>query len=106
LAALLSKNSRASDIVYRYGGEEFLAIIPKAKAEAAFRIAEKWRKDFMGSILIPELGGFTPSISCGISVFPAHGSPGTDLIARADQALYRAKNAGRNRSVVWDGSKD
>jgi diguanylate cyclase (GGDEF)-like protein/PAS domain S-box-containing protein len=101
LAALLRKNTRGSDIVYRYGGEEFLAVLPKAKAENALLVAEKWRKGFQESAMLLQYGGAKTSISCGIAAFPRHGLTGADLLACADQALYQAKTAGRNRSVIW-----
>jgi diguanylate cyclase (GGDEF)-like protein/PAS domain S-box-containing protein len=101
LASLLMENSRASDIIFRYGGEEFLAVLPKVKVELAFQIAEKWRKGFLESTLLLGYGGVKATISCGIAAFPKHGATGTDLIANADQALYQAKSAGRNRSEIW-----
>jgi len=101
LAGLLIKYSRASDILYRYGGEEFLAILPKVKVELALQIAEKWRKGFLESTVLLEHGGVKVSISCGIAAFPRHGASAAHLIASADHALYQAKAAGRNRSAVW-----
>jgi diguanylate cyclase (GGDEF)-like protein len=99
----LLRNSRASDFLYRYGGEEFLAILPKAKAELAFEVAEKWRKIFLNANVLLESGGIRASISCGISAYPKHGDTAADLIAGADKALYQAKAAGRNRSIIWTG---
>jgi diguanylate cyclase (GGDEF)-like protein/PAS domain S-box-containing protein len=101
LAALLRKNSRAGDIVFRYGGEEFLAVLPKVKADAALSIAEKWRKSFRETTVLDENGGAPITISCGIAVFPGDGAAFADLIAGADRALYQAKAAGRNQSIVW-----
>jgi diguanylate cyclase (GGDEF)-like protein/PAS domain S-box-containing protein len=101
LAALLQKHSRGSDIIYRYGGEEFLAILPKVKADSAFLVAEKWRKGFLESAMLLQYGGAKTSISCGIAAFPKHGTTSADLVTDADQALYQAKAEGRNRSVVW-----
>ncbi len=101
LASMLLDTSRASDIIFRFGGEEFLAVLPKVKSKFALQIAEKWRKTFLGSTLLLGYGGVKATISCGIAVFPTHGSSGADLIASADQALYQAKEAGRNQSVVW-----
>ena len=101
LAALLRNSSRAGDILFRYGGEEFLAILPNVKADTALHIAEKWRKDFLSSTVLFEHGGVKTTISCGVAAFPVHGSTGDDLIGVADQAMYQAKAAGRNRSIVW-----
>jgi diguanylate cyclase (GGDEF)-like protein/PAS domain S-box-containing protein len=102
LAAQIRKTSRAGDVVFRYGGEEFLAVLPKVRAEAALLVAEKWRKDFLDSTLLLKHGGVKPTISCGVAAFPKHGTAGADLIGAADQALYQAKAAGRNRSAVWN----
>jgi diguanylate cyclase (GGDEF)-like protein len=99
----LLRNSRESDFLYRYGGEEFLAILPKAKAEVAFEVAEKWRKIFLNSTVLLAAKGIRASISCGIAAYPKHGDTAADLLAGADKALYQAKAEGRNRSVVWTG---
>ncbi len=101
----LLRDSRASDILYRYGGDEFLAVLPKAKAEFAFSVAEKWRKNFLNSSVVLESSEIRASISCGIAAYPKHGETAADLIACADQALYQAKVAGRNRSTIWKGPK-
>jgi diguanylate cyclase (GGDEF)-like protein len=101
LAGLLSGSSRASDILFRYGGEEFLAVLPKVGVAAAFAIAEKWRTAFLHSDVLHKYGGGEVTISCGISGFSGEKTSGPDLIARADQALYQAKTAGRNQSVLW-----
>ncbi len=101
LAALLQKNCRASDILYRYGGEEFLAVLPKVKTDSALRIAEKWRKGFLETTVLLGFGGVKATISCGIAGYPGHGTTVAELIAAADQAMYRAKEAGRNRSTIW-----
>ncbi|MBN1439128.1 MAG: diguanylate cyclase [Anaerolineales bacterium] len=101
LAGLLLKNSRASDIIFRYGGEEFLAMLPKVKPDAAFRVAEKWRTGFRNATMLLEYGGVQATISLGIAAFPAHGGSAAELIAAADRALYLAKTSGRNRSAVY-----
>ncbi|MGB7537057.1 MAG: diguanylate cyclase [Anaerolineales bacterium] len=100
LAALIRKNTRASDILYRLGGEEFLAVLPKARAEYALQAAEKWRIDFRDSVSDMASGGIQVTISCGIACFPEDGEIAADLLASADQALYQAKAAGRDRSII------
>jgi diguanylate cyclase (GGDEF)-like protein/PAS domain S-box-containing protein len=100
LAALLRKNTRGSDILYRIGGEEFLAVLPKARAEYALQAAEKWRMDFRDSVSKMASGGIQATISCGIASFPEDGEIAADLLASADQALYQAKAAGRDRSII------
>jgi diguanylate cyclase (GGDEF)-like protein/PAS domain S-box-containing protein len=101
LAASLISQTRAGDLVYRYGGEEFLVVLPKVKPPIALQVAEKLRKSFVVSTTLLEYGGAKITISCGVSAFPAHGTTSGDLIASADKAMYQAKEAGRNRTVVW-----
>jgi diguanylate cyclase (GGDEF)-like protein len=101
LGAQLVNQSRVADLVYRYGGEEFLVILPNVTAEIAFQIAERWRRTFLAStVLLQDSSSANATLSCGISEFPAHGSSGGELIAAADQAMYRAKAMGRNRVEV------
>jgi diguanylate cyclase (GGDEF)-like protein/PAS domain S-box-containing protein len=102
LAGLLLSQTRAVDVVCRYGGEEFLAILPKAPAQTAFQITERWRNSFLGSTLPLEHGKIKATISCGISEYPVHGNTSNELIVLADKAMYQAKNTGRNRIVVWE----
>ena len=101
LATLLLSHTRVDDIVCRYGGEEFLIVLPNVNAEIAFQVAERWRRSFVGLTmpLAPVEIKFT--LSCGISEFPIDGETKEELISTADKALYRAKQTGRNRVVVW-----
>lgn len=103
LATLLLSQTRIGDIVCRYGGEEILVVLPNVSHEIAYQITERWRLSFMGSTLPLKYGNTRATISCGISVYPLHGGIGNDLIALADEAMYRAKASGRNRVVTWDG---
>jgi len=101
LAAQLLSHTRIGDIVCRYGGEEFLAVLPNVTAETASQIAERWRKLFMGSTMPLRHLGARATLSCGISEFPAHGDTSEEVMSNADKALYNAKQAGRNRVVIW-----
>lgn len=101
LARQIISLTRVADTVYRYGGEEFLAILPNASSEMAFQVTERWRKSFMGSTMPLEYKGFQATISCGISEYPTHGNTSDELIALADKAMYQAKAKGRNRVVIW-----
>ncbi len=99
LASLITKNIRAADFAARYGGEEFVILLPEIGLEGAVHYAEKIRT-------IIEAHNFGPveeaatnhiTVSMGISVFPLDGIDATQLIHRADEALYRAKRTGKNR---------
>lgn len=102
LATQLLSRTRIGDIVCRYGGEEFLVVLPNITAEKAYQIAERWRKLFLGATMPLEYTDVKATVSCGISVFPVHGNTTEELIAVADKALYYAKQTGRNRVTVWE----
>jgi diguanylate cyclase (GGDEF)-like protein/PAS domain S-box-containing protein len=92
----LRLGSRASDIVSRYGGDEFLVALPRASREAAAVLAEGWR----GALKTDKI-----AVSMGVAEFPRDGSDVAAVLAAADEALYVAKEHGRNRVVV-SGSFD
>ncbi|HOP63925.1 MAG TPA: diguanylate cyclase [Spirochaetota bacterium] len=95
LAGLISKTIRRTDIFARWGGEEFLILLESTSIENAARMAEKLRKTIMGHNF-PEVK--TVTCSFGVTAY-ATGEKGDDLISRADSALYKAKESGRNRVV-------
>jgi diguanylate cyclase (GGDEF)-like protein len=90
---------RKADIAVRYGGEEFMLILPQAGADALAVIGEKIRHAIEEApVGLGAAGGTVPlTLSVGIAGFRADRDSGETLIARADAALYRAKEAGRNR---------
>ena len=100
---LIIKNSRTSDICCRYGGEEFLLICLDMTEEIAIERAEQLRIATESQrIQFKNGNSVNVTASFGIAVFPQHGSEPEVLIAAADNALYRAKNAGKNQ--VWSFS--
>ena len=94
----LQQNIRDVDMVSRYGGEEFVIMIPEAAKDAAHNLSERLRKQ-MSELKIDGLPSIT--ISLGIATFPHDGSDLEDLIKKADAAMYAAKRAGRNRVVKY-----
>ncbi len=105
LAAQVLSQSRVSDIICRYGGEEFLAVLPNTSAANTFQIAERWRRTFLDSTLPIETAHVRSTISCGISEFPTHGRTAEELIAAADKAMYQAKAAGRNQVIIGQSDR-
>ena len=104
---LLTIHVRGEDIICRYGGEEFVLILPEASPEATRLRAEELRKATPLLKLESQgqyLGGVT--ISIGVAGFPDHGESAESLMRAVDQALYRAKAEGRDRVVVARGIKD
>jgi diguanylate cyclase (GGDEF)-like protein/PAS domain S-box-containing protein len=101
LAQLLADNVRKSDIVCRYGGEEFLLMLLDTGLESAVQHAEKIRSLFETTEIVFEGKPIKATISLGMAAYPAHGKNHEEVIKKADQALYAAKNAGRNRVTNW-----
>jgi diguanylate cyclase (GGDEF)-like protein len=98
LAWLLKARLRATDIVGRYGGEEFLVVLRDSDQETALNVIERIRLDFASMPHVHAEGTLRATFSAGISVYPMYESI-TDLTKAADDALYEAKRAGRNRVV-------
>jgi diguanylate cyclase (GGDEF)-like protein len=99
LAHTLKECVRDVDTVARYGGEEFMVILPETPAAEAARVAERIRASTERDRFTPEGGAEEThiTVSVGYAVFPEHARTPQAMIEAADQALYRAKDAGRNR---------
>ena len=105
VAETIQSNLRPQDLACRYGGEEFIVAMPLTGVEQAEQVAERIRQsiaDCPFSHRETQPDGVL-SISGGVAVFPMDGQNSTDLIRNADQALYRAKSAGRNRVLRHRG---
>ena len=100
LGKLLTSQVRAGDIACRYGGEEFVVVMPKASLSVARQRANDWRTRFESQILI--FGGdvLSATLSAGVAVYPMHGSSSEEIIRKADQAMYAAKASGRNLVIT------
>ena len=104
LADLLREDTRAEDVPCRYGGEEFLVLLPSMSLEHARERAEHWRRQLEQHTF--SFGNFslTATASFGVSSYPHHGKTPDELTGAADAALYHAKRNGRNRVEVFDES--
>jgi diguanylate cyclase (GGDEF)-like protein/PAS domain S-box-containing protein len=96
LGKLLSSQVRAGDIACRFGGEEFVVVMPKASLSVAKQRANDWRMKFESQQLIHEGEVLNGTLSAGVAVYPLHGTSSEEIIRKADQAMYSAKAAGRN----------
>jgi two-component system cell cycle response regulator len=94
---------RSFDLVARYGGEEFLVLMPETNLQPALVVAERLRLSIADApISLPDgAGEVAVTISIGVATTNEHGDSPTDLLRRADEALYAAKNGGRNRLESW-----
>lgn len=104
VARLLRGGVRGSDLVCRFGGEEFAVVMPETTLEATLQRAELLRRTcedvrvrHMGRKLEPV------TLSVGVALLPTHAGSSEDLIRLADAALYEAKGKGRNRVEVTGG---
>lgn len=97
----LAKSIRAEDIVCRFGGEEFVVILPTADLEAARSRAERIRSKLRELTVLHQgqsVGVIT--VSVGVAALPTHGTSAKELVQAADAALYRAKREGRDRVIT------
>ena len=106
IASLLQKFCRTNDVAARYGGEEFLMLLPHSNAQGAFKIAERVREEVMKINFFWNESPFSVTVSCGVTELNKDFMKDTEqLVAAGDQALYDAKNGGRNKSVIGYGEK-
>lgn len=97
----LTNNIRDGDIVARYGGEEFILILFNTTLDQGFKIGQRI-KDNIENKYIPEIKG-NVTVSIGLSQYPEHGQGSRELIEKADQALYEAKEKiDKNTILSWD----
>jgi two-component system, cell cycle response regulator len=103
LARLLRRSSRSYDLVARYGGDEFVVILPETNKKTAAEVAERIRTFVEKTRIEDEHQGLGWHItaSLGIASFPEDAAERADLIRKADQALYHAKTCGRNRTSLY-----
>jgi diguanylate cyclase (GGDEF)-like protein len=99
LADNLRAELRAGDMAARFGGDEFVIILPQANTAGAILVAERLRTR-LEQMEVPGFGKVTASF--GVATFPDHSSSRDMLVAAADRALYNSKNTGRNRVSIAD----
>lgn len=98
LAAALRRAARGSDVIARLGGEEFAVLAPETDDAQGRILAERVREEAKAAFA---QGPERLTASCGVASFPAHGITTRELLHVADRALYRAKEEGRDRTVVY-----
>jgi len=105
VAALVRAQLRGSDVLSRYGGEEFAALLSKTPAETAEEVAERIRRGVEENVFhLPGGETFTVTISIGVATYTPASETGTPpsgelLVGHADRCMYQAKAAGRNAVV-------
>jgi diguanylate cyclase (GGDEF)-like protein len=101
IAKYLESSVRVSDFCCRYGGEEFVLVMPTASLEIAAERAEHLRKTLEALQFNDGEKQIRLTASFGIATYPHHAQNIDDLLSRADQALYLSKQSGRNKVTTW-----
>jgi diguanylate cyclase (GGDEF)-like protein len=101
LAVAIQAELRFTDIAARYGGDEFIVLLPETPAVGAMEVAERIRTRVAGTPLELDHRRVVSSISIGIACYPEDGRTLDSLAAHADRALYAAKQDGRNKTVKF-----
>ncbi len=102
LTRFLQSHVRHADVLSRYGGEEFVVLLPQTSAQQACRLAERLREEIAATPINLSHGPIRITVSIGVSSLTA-GMDGEELLRTADAALYRAKQTGKNRVCTYAG---
>lgn len=102
-ATILKTSLRETDIICRFGGDEFAYILPFTSTSDAIIVAERIRKNVQNYRFLKDIvnENVTLTLSIGIACFPEHGTKEEEILAKADNALYMAKNSGKNRICIF-----
>ncbi len=106
MARVLAGSIRKVDLVARYGGEEFVMVLEDSDSNGAHLLSERVRQEMASQIMKSEQGSFRVTMSLGIASYPADGTEKEVLVDLSDQALYAAKESGRNRTVRYSEIKN
>ncbi len=106
-ARTVLSNVRRADLTARYGGEEFVVLMPNTSGREAFIVAEKIRLAVAATdVELPDRPPVRLTVSVGVAAYPEDTSGAAELFSLADDALYRAKRAGRHRTVMAGASRE
>lgn len=101
IATFLVQQTRRSDMVCRFGGEEFVVLMTGASLEIACQRAESWRLDFSRIAIEYDEVKVCATFSAGVAAFPQHGLTDDAILQAADRALYQSKAAGKNQVTMY-----
>ncbi len=101
VAGIIKANTRASDVAARWGGDEFMLLTPDTDSDSAWKVGERVRAEVRQHHRILEGEEVRITISVGIVSYPAHASMISELLRRADEAMYNAKRGGKDRACVF-----
>lgn len=99
LVQSIKETTRPDDVVSRYGGEEFVVLLPNTKIQEAFEVLSRVRRNLTKKFFLHDNNRLLITFSAGIAQFQS-GETQESIFKRADEALYRAKNAGKNQILI------
>lgn len=103
LVQCIQAQLRETDVLARYGGDEFIVLLPETAAAGAEIVATRIRQRVEAAVLTTRERPVSTTVSMGIASYPEHGSDLESVMERADQALYASKTGGRNRVTIAPG---
>src|SRR5690606_3512730 len=103
LVRIIQGQLRETDVLARYGGDEFVVLLPEAGATGAFEVAERIRESISRASLDLDGKAAKRTVSMGIATYPADGRTLDALVDNADKAMYKAKMKGRDKVITFSG---
>jgi diguanylate cyclase (GGDEF)-like protein len=101
LGKILERQKRTTDVVARFGGEEFVILCEQTDEAGALQLGERIREELQKTTFHCPMGALNVTCSVGVATFPEAGATWDDLFKAADEALYASKRGGRNKVSVW-----
>jgi len=92
---------RQTDLIARYGGDEFVVLLPETACSGAVGVADRIRRSMETALLPTREGTVTATVSIGIAGYPNHGAELESVLEKADQAMYASKTGGKNRTTMF-----
>jgi diguanylate cyclase (GGDEF)-like protein len=92
---------RQTDVVARYGGDEFVVLLPETPCSGAVGVAERIRRKVETTALATREKGLTATVSIGVACYPTHGVDFEAVLEKADQGMYASKSGGKNRVTLF-----
>jgi diguanylate cyclase (GGDEF)-like protein len=101
LVRCIREQLRGSDVMARFGGDEFIVLLPETNSKGAVEMAERIRKAVETSRFDVRTGDANITVSVGVASYPDDGGNLDVILDKADKAMYRAKQGGRNRVIAY-----